>query len=80
MGSCGRHVRSPGQCPDNVPSPPARVQQARADYHAVMQPLAVERYKFIDESGIHLAMTRLFGRAPRGNASLIRSRRTMGPT
>jgi transposase len=31
-----------------------------------MQPLAVERYKFIDESGINLAMTRLFGRAPRG--------------
>jgi transposase len=32
----------------------------------MMQPLAVERYKFIDESGINLAMTRLFGRAPRG--------------
>lgn len=31
-----------------------------------MQPLAVERYKFIDESGINLAMTRLCGRAPRG--------------
>jgi hypothetical protein len=31
-----------------------------------MPPLAVERYKFIDESGINLAMTRLFGRAPRG--------------
>jgi transposase len=42
------------------------VQQARADYHAVMQPLAVERDKFIDESSINLTMTRLFGRAPRG--------------
>jgi transposase len=31
-----------------------------------MQPLAVERSKFIDESGINLALTRLFGRAPRG--------------
>jgi transposase len=31
-----------------------------------MRPLAVERYKFIDESGVNLAMTRLFGRAPRG--------------
>ena len=31
-----------------------------------MQPLAVECYKFIDESGMNLAMTRLFGRAPRG--------------
>jgi hypothetical protein len=43
-----------------------RVQQARAAYHAVMQPLAVEPYKCIDESDMHLAMTRLFGRAPRG--------------
>jgi transposase len=31
-----------------------------------MQPMAVERYKFIDESSINLAMTRLWGRAPRG--------------
>jgi transposase len=43
-----------------------RVQQARADYHTVIQSLAVDRVKFIDESGINLAMTRLFGRAPRG--------------
>jgi len=81
---CGGHPGPPGQCPDDVPSPPAagaatkkkslhasaretpRVQQARADSHAVMQPLAVERYKCMDESGMHLAMTRLFGRAPRG--------------
>jgi len=33
----------------------------------MMQAVAVERYKFIDESGINLALTRLFGRAPRGH-------------
>jgi transposase len=28
--------------------------------------LDLERFKFVDESGVNLAMTRLFGRAPRG--------------
>jgi hypothetical protein len=32
-----------------------------------MQAVAVERYKFIAESGVTLAMTRLFGRAPRSH-------------
>jgi transposase len=32
----------------------------------VIQSLAVDRFKLMDESGITLAMTRLFGRAPRG--------------
>jgi hypothetical protein len=31
-----------------------------------MEPLAVERSKCIAESGVHLAMPRLCGRAPRG--------------
>jgi transposase len=56
-----------------------RVQQARADYHAVMQPRAVERYKFIDESGINLAMTRLFGRAPRGERVVDTIPQNYGP-
>jgi transposase len=43
-----------------------RVQQARIAYQAVMQRVAVERCKFIDESGLNLAMTRRFGRARRG--------------
>jgi transposase len=43
-----------------------RVQQARADSQALMQAVAVERDTLIDESGINLAMTRLVGRAPRG--------------
>jgi transposase len=44
----------------------ARVQQARADYHTLVQPLALQRFKCGDESGVNLAMTRRCGRAPRG--------------
>ena len=44
----------------------ARVPQARVDYQALIQPLDLRRCKFIDESGVNLAMTRRFGRAPRG--------------
>jgi len=36
----------------------------------MMQPLAVARYKCIDASGIHRAMPRLCGRAPRGERIL----------
>jgi transposase len=36
------------------------------DYQALIQPLDLRRCKFIDESGVNLAMTRRFGRAPRG--------------
>jgi transposase len=36
------------------------------DYHALIQPLDLQRCKFVDESGVNLAMTRRFGRAPRG--------------
>jgi DNA-binding transcriptional regulator YdaS (Cro superfamily) len=42
-----------------------RVRQARADYQARIAPLEACRFKFIDESGVNLAMTRRFGRAPR---------------
>jgi hypothetical protein len=43
-----------------------RVQHARADDQALMQPFDLQRFKFVDESGVNLAMTRRFGRAPRG--------------
>jgi DDE superfamily endonuclease len=43
-----------------------RVQHAREDDHALIQPLDLRRFKFVDESGVNLAMTRRFGRAPRG--------------
>ena len=32
----------------------------------MIEPLSWERFKFIDESGTNIAMTRLYGRAPRG--------------
>jgi transposase len=44
-----------------------------------MQPLAVERYKFIDESGMNLAMTRWFGRAPRGDRIVDTVPQNYGP-
>ena len=43
-----------------------RVQQARQDYHRRITGLAPRRLKFVDESGVNLAMTRLYGRAPAG--------------
>jgi transposase len=36
------------------------------DYHARIQPLDLQRFRCVDESGGNLAMTRRFGRAPRG--------------
>jgi transposase len=43
-----------------------RVQQARADYRELIEALDLEHLKFIDESGVNLAMTRIYGRASRG--------------
>lgn len=43
-----------------------RVQQARAHHWQVIDALDVRRLKFVDESGVNLAMTRLYGRAPPG--------------
>ncbi len=43
-----------------------RVQQARAHHWQVIEALDVRRLKFVDESGVNLAMTRLYGRAPKG--------------
>jgi transposase len=43
-----------------------RVQQARVDDQALTQPFDLQRFTFVDESGVNLAMTRRFGRAPRG--------------
>ena len=43
-----------------------RVQQARADDRELIAPLDLEHLKVIDESGVNLAMTRRYGRAPRG--------------
>jgi transposase len=43
-----------------------RVQQARAAYQEDIAALDAARFKFIDESGVNLAMTRRYGRAPQG--------------
>ena len=43
-----------------------RIRQVRADYRELMATMDMRRLKFVDESGVSLAMTRLYGRAPRG--------------
>jgi len=43
-----------------------RVQRARREYQEMMAKLDAKKFKFIDESGVNLAMSRLYGRAPRG--------------
>jgi transposase len=40
--------------------------KARAQYREASQGLDLERLKFVNESGVNLALTRLFGRAPKG--------------
>jgi hypothetical protein len=45
---------------------PPRVQHARGEYQQERGKLELKRCKFVDESGITLALTRLSGRAPRG--------------
>jgi len=47
-----------------------RVQAERALYRDLSATLDLRRVKFIDESGINIAMTRLYGRAPRGERAL----------
>lgn len=47
-----------------------RVQQARAEYAKALKQLDLRRCKFIDESGINLALTPLYGRAPRGERAV----------
>jgi transposase len=44
----------------------ARVQQARAGYWQRIAALDPQRLRFVDESGVNLALTRLYGRAPKG--------------
>jgi transposase len=43
-----------------------RVQQARTAYRQRTATLDLRRLKFVDEAGVNLAMTRLYGRAPTG--------------
>jgi transposase len=47
-----------------------RVQTRREEYRRETAEVALSRYKFIDESGFNLALTRLYGRAARGQRAL----------
>jgi hypothetical protein len=42
------------------------VKQARQEYRCQVADYPFERMKFVDESGLNIAMTRRYGRAPRG--------------
>jgi hypothetical protein len=42
------------------------VLKAREEYREEATGFDLERLKFVDEAGVNLALTRLFGRAPRG--------------
>jgi hypothetical protein len=44
----------------------ARIRLARRRFRKHIDTYPVKKLKFIDESGIHIAMTRHYGRAPRG--------------
>jgi transposase len=55
------------------------VQAERVLYRAWSATLDLHRVKFIDESGINLAMTRLYGRAPRGERVLGIAPQNYGP-
>jgi transposase len=56
-----------------------RVQQARALYQQRLPALDLERLKFVDESGVNLAMTRLYGRAPTGERVVGSVPQNFGP-
>jgi hypothetical protein len=43
-----------------------RVQQARRDYQHLIEAFDPRRLKFVDEFDVNISMTRLYGRAPRG--------------
>jgi transposase len=47
-----------------------RVQQARLTYGEKLATVDLERVKFVDESGVNLALTRLYGRAPAGTRAV----------
>jgi transposase len=56
-----------------------RIQQARQDYRQRIAALDLRRVKFVDESSVNLAMTRLFGRAPAGERVVGSVPRNYGP-
>jgi len=57
----------------------ARVQEARAVYRRRLAALDIRRLKFVDEAGVNLALTRLYGRAPRGKRAVGSVPQNYGP-
>ena len=51
------------------------VLHSQIDYHALSQALDLQRFKLVDESGVTLAMTRRFGRAPQNDGAFLATRR-----
>jgi hypothetical protein len=56
-----------------------RVRQARQDYRQRLAALDLRRLKFVDESSVNLAMTRLYGRAPAGQRAVGSVPQNYGP-
>lgn len=56
-----------------------RVQQAREEFGEEVSLIDPRRLKFVDESGANLAMTRMFGRAPRGERVVGSAPHNYGP-
>ena len=47
-----------------------RVQQERLKYAYTLAAVDIQRLKFVDEAGVNLALTRLYGRAPVGERAV----------
>jgi transposase len=56
-----------------------RVRQARLTYGEQLATVDWPRLKFVDESGVNLALTRLYGRAPGGQRAVGSVPRNYGP-
>ncbi len=88
MGECVDHVPPPHAA--GAPTPKKslhaaerdtpRVQPARAHHWQVIEALDARRLKFVAAAGVHLALTRLYGRAPKGERVSEAFPRTTGKT
>ena len=54
------------------------MQAARQSYRTETEEFDLRRLKFVDESGVNIAMTRLYGRAPRGERALASAPQNYG--
>jgi len=57
-----------------------RDEDARAAWRERVAEVAPERFVFVDETGSHLGLTRLYSRAPRGERAVGRAPRNRGRT